>query len=1104
MADEINLLITTDDSDLDKTRKKLQGLGDDGQAAGDKGSRGLAGFASGFANMGLGILGAQAGIQALSGAVTGLFSGNIQFEQFETQFKVLLGSADAAKARISELSDFARTTPFELPEVVKASAALETLTQGALATGDGLRLVGDVAAGTGVPMDELAVTMGRLYDSVQSGRSVGEELARLQEIGAVSGETRSQIEAMLEAGVDGAVIWETVADGMGRYSGMMEEQSATVGGALSNISDGLGAMKRNLMQGIFDAAKPGIMAFASWLGSEGVQGAIQKAGQALGAFMGFIASNVISGFTALIAVVGPFVPIIIAFARDGIAMAVPYLQQFGETLTNLVPQIIAFVQAFAEGALDHIMTAFQTLSPILEPVAGAFLLIAANVPAAVAGFLGLLGALEPLMGIIDATLGWIVGNAPVMNALLAAMGVIILSSVVPAVIAWTAAEWAKVAAMVAANVALIAANLPLIALVAAVALLVAGITLLVTHWDTITAKVPLLGTAFDAVKAIIETVINWFRDDFVNTMQSAFEKVQDIVDTVWNAISGIFEVQWAVIKVIVETHLEIIKTVIETVLGVIEGIINVVMGVISGDWDQVWTGIKQIADSIWEGIKSLIDIGINAIKDIIDIAMGVIDGLWSAAWEGIKTIASAAWEELKSSVSNGIDEVVQFFTDLPGRILGAIGDLGGLLSGVGGRIIDGLIGGIRGKFEDVKSTLGELTGMLPDWKGPADKDATLLEPVGKIIIGGLVNGMEEEFASVEKTLADFTARLASNEYLPASGLPNGPEGWNNPLEMFKRSFKAMEESTDSLSRRVEYFGDAFSDTLSFAGYTSEEIGARIGSVMEAIEYQIAMVEAGYYDLETGINEALTDVGGIMSISEESVLDWVERFKESPREAAAEFNNMRDGLRYALGEAIEDLGGFGDAAQYMAEDFSFYLNGIPPMFNAITDAANEMGTAVANAAAAIPAFAGTYSSGDASGGSILGIGNPGNLPTPIVTDNIAAGRMSEDDLAGWVNILKALDREGFAMWWNDPKNQATMIGLIKEGWVNVDGTLQKNGTNFWTGQGPSGLTPSATVPNGGGSNFNISVTVASDGTDPNGTGATVGKAIRNELRASGVA
>lgn len=69
-----------------------------------------------------------------------------QMETLETAFVPLLGGIDQAKARMKDLSQFAASTPFEIPEVGKASTVLETLTKGALYTGEGLRMVGDVAS----------------------------------------------------------------------------------------------------------------------------------------------------------------------------------------------------------------------------------------------------------------------------------------------------------------------------------------------------------------------------------------------------------------------------------------------------------------------------------------------------------------------------------------------------------------------------------------------------------------------------------------------------------------------------------------------------------------------------------------------------------------------------------------------------------------------------------------------------------------------------------------------------------------------------------------------------------------------------------------------
>ena len=123
----------------------------------------------------LGVGGGLGGLGAGIALTMKSVSSAANIEGLETSFAPLLGGADKAQARIKELAQFAADTPFEMPEVAKASRVLEVLTKGALSTGQGLRMVGDVAATTQQPFEELALHIGRLYDGLQSGRPVGEQ-----------------------------------------------------------------------------------------------------------------------------------------------------------------------------------------------------------------------------------------------------------------------------------------------------------------------------------------------------------------------------------------------------------------------------------------------------------------------------------------------------------------------------------------------------------------------------------------------------------------------------------------------------------------------------------------------------------------------------------------------------------------------------------------------------------------------------------------------------------------------------------------------------------------------------------------------------------------
>jgi len=190
------------------------------------------------------------GVREGYAAVSALFRRPLELavnrEQAETSFGVLLKSTDKAKERINELSNFAATTPFELPNIINASRTLETLTKGALSTGDGLRLVGDAAAGAGVDINDLAMWFGRLYDGIQSGRPVGEALMRMQELGIISGEARGQLEDLGKAGKLQSEGWNVVTTELSKFNGMMEKQADTVGGKISNMNDTISVFLTNI------------------------------------------------------------------------------------------------------------------------------------------------------------------------------------------------------------------------------------------------------------------------------------------------------------------------------------------------------------------------------------------------------------------------------------------------------------------------------------------------------------------------------------------------------------------------------------------------------------------------------------------------------------------------------------------------------------------------------------------------------------------------------------------------------------------------------------------------------------------------------------------
>lgn len=184
------------------------------------------------------------------------------FETLTTRFKPLLLGLESAKKRMEDLAKFAASTPFQLPGIAEANRTLQSLTKGALATEEGMTLVGDAASVAGVSIEEMSTTIGRLYDGLQSGRPVGEVASRLQELGVISGTTRNQLESMQAAGRAGSDVWKVAAQDIARAQGAMKDLSATLGGLQSNLDDSKEAFQRAFSDNYLEGEKAMVKATA--------------------------------------------------------------------------------------------------------------------------------------------------------------------------------------------------------------------------------------------------------------------------------------------------------------------------------------------------------------------------------------------------------------------------------------------------------------------------------------------------------------------------------------------------------------------------------------------------------------------------------------------------------------------------------------------------------------------------------------------------------------------------------------------------------------------------------------------------------------------------
>ncbi|MCK5316396.1 MAG: tape measure protein [Anaerolineales bacterium] len=180
-------------------------------------------------------------------AIGGLLKVAGDFEQVEVAFETMLGSADKAKDLLEDITKFARTTPFSLTGIVDSSKQLLAFGIEQEKIIGTMTSLGNIAAGVG--RDKLP-TLVRAFGKIRTkGKATMEELNMLLEAGVPVldelaknyGVTTAELFKMISAGKVGFTDVEAALTGLstgsGKFANLMEKQSKTFLGMLSNLKD---------------------------------------------------------------------------------------------------------------------------------------------------------------------------------------------------------------------------------------------------------------------------------------------------------------------------------------------------------------------------------------------------------------------------------------------------------------------------------------------------------------------------------------------------------------------------------------------------------------------------------------------------------------------------------------------------------------------------------------------------------------------------------------------------------------------------------------------------------------------------------------------------
>jgi phage-related protein len=598
--------------------------------------------------------------------------------------------------------------------------------------------------------------LGLLFDN--SSRSAG----------FLAGAVQPVLSALRDIGAVGSTFLPGLAEGFTavaeRFRSFIAEARET--GQLQEwISNGL-------------AALGDLFAILGNIGS--ILGSILSAGQAAGA--GFLntareITGALAGWAKSTEGQAAFASFLTAAAQAARAL-LPIVGSLVELISHQLAPLLAMIATTVGPSvkivLDSIGDALDVARPGIEALAKGF----ASFLAAIAPALPAVGALVAVLGTglgqVLTALGPVISQ--VVTILAGELGKAI-PILVPGVIAFATALGDILVALapllpVLAQLATMLLLQPFIELAPVLEILVAGFAELVvalqpliealggTLMQIMAELAPLWPVITDAILQLVPAI--------ASLLVALLPLLPVFVQLIATTLPPLIQLFVALVVPVLSVAAAVLNVLVPALAWLLGTVVGVISGVV-GWFTNLSTNVTAILNNlgaffvgIWNFLKDTAVSAARGIADGVRSGLSSIGSLFSNAFGAARSAVSNAFANIKAAVWEGISTAVSWVAGLPGRIMGAIGNLGRLLWDAGWRLIMGLLEGIKAAAQKVWDFVSGIGGKIASLKGPLDYDRRLLVPAGLAIMQGLHDALAEGFQPVEELMGQASKRIAGS------------------------------------------------------------------------------------------------------------------------------------------------------------------------------------------------------------------------------------------------------------------------------------------------------------------------------------------------------
>lgn len=727
---------------------QLGGMGSIGQKAGSEAGQGFAGRFTSFSAGAIrsiggalvsGVTTAAATAGTAAGAVLGvsLFTGFKRFTTIQDATAALtisLQSATKAGQLMNQVLGVVKGTPFSLDQFAQAAQQMAGFGIAADKIPGILIAIGDASATQGKQAGQFAGQLTEVFGQIAAkGQVQLQDVWRISETGVNAlailanhfGLTTDAMKDLITAGaVPAGEAIDALTQGIEKGSSGIAGSTVSLAGTMKSLGEQVSGALANLTTGFARFGATIIAPFAPAL------------------VAGF------KGLTALMDTLGARIaPALAGFAQGGGKFFIDFMSTLPakigpalDALKRLGPSLVPLAAAFAAVAANASPLGF--LLPHLNPLVAGFAALAATSPELRGAFEGLLKTIEPVASAIGTQL------AGALQQLIPALG--------PIITALGPAFNALLTALVPIITALVP---PLLQVFGALVQLVPPLGQLVV------AFAPILGLVAQLAASLLSALLPALIPIITGLAQlvALLAQHQEVLAVFGAAVLASLVpafIAWAVAAASAA-----IATIAATwpILAVIAGIALLAVGIRA--LVENWSTVAAFFTDVWGKVTA-------AFSTAIDWITGHLGLLARVALD----IMTGGMAELVRVVVTHWDDIVSFFTGIPGRITGAIGDLAGAMFNLGVDAMESLGRGLWSLIGKLGDIADRIKNKLVDTLNPANWFSTPEEHY-RMLWGAAFAAIGDEgrksLSGITSTVSAVTAAATPGALAPIS-LPLSP------------------------------------------------------------------------------------------------------------------------------------------------------------------------------------------------------------------------------------------------------------------------------------------------------------------------------------------